>query len=342
MGLRRFIINATILVIISLGPLAMYNLYMDTFVVFRKDYSGHKNVANQHYLKIKHLLDNKKMYDSYLFGSSKVGRTESYLFPYGKWYNMSYSKGVPLDHLNDLKLMLRKGVNVKNVHIGIDMLSYKINPYENYTQALWKPYPETPFEKIEFFVSYLLMKPVGKLFVQKKTERVFFDRYQTGVLFNPAIDANIEKNLEKHMNAAYFNEGWTTEGDRVKKTLNEIKEILELSEKHGFTCKIFLNPEHPKTYIGNGVDQFNKFKKGLVKLTDYWDFSGIDRVSTSNYYFYETLHYRPMVGQMMMEIMFDLEKKTAPADFGSYVTSDTIDEHIKRLNSDIDAYLSSQ
>ena len=50
-----------------------------------------------------------KRFDSFLFGSSRVGVIDVNKIPAGKFYNMSYSVGMLSQHLAILKAFVQKG-----------------------------------------------------------------------------------------------------------------------------------------------------------------------------------------------------------------------------------------
>ncbi|MCU0846300.1 MAG: hypothetical protein MUD12_00250 [Spirochaetes bacterium] len=334
--LLKFFAKSFLLVVICFGPLAAYNIIIDRYVIFSKDLTGHKISPNQHYIKIDHLLKNKTRYDSYIFGSSKVGYMDMSHIPYGKWYNMSYSRGVPRDHLVDIKLMLKEGVTIKNILLGIDMLCYKVGPTDHWGTPLWKPYPEGLYDKLEFYLGYLFLKPKRWIDIHS-SDTQFFDHYNTGRVIAVKLDADFLKNPNVDPNEFRYKFAWVAEGHNEDIALKDISEIIELCKKNNIDLKIFINPEHPVNYIGNGVDQFNKFKKRLVGLADYWDFSGIDSISKNNFYFYDTPHYRPVVGNMIISRIYGVKIQglVIPDDFGFFVTPKNIDYRMTVLNQQL-------
>jgi hypothetical protein len=76
------------------------------------------------------------------------------------------------------------------------------------------------------------------------------------------------------------------------------------------------------------MQRFFRFKKELAAVTDYYDFSGLNSITTDNYYYYETSHFRPLVGDMMLNIMIGAPDVEHPADFGFLVTPRNVDDHI--------------
>ena len=73
---------------------------------------------NSKYIKMQDILHNPDKFDSFLFGSSRTGFVDVENIPDGKWYNMSYSEGLPAEHLENLQEMIANGIIPKNVMIG--------------------------------------------------------------------------------------------------------------------------------------------------------------------------------------------------------------------------------
>ena len=99
---------------------------------------------------------------------------------------------------------------------------------------------------------------------------------------------------------------------------------------------IFINPIHKTSYLANNITNFNKFKKELSQFTDYYDFSGLNKITTDNLMYYETSHYRVKVGDMIINEIFNSKHKNYGCNsFGAYVTAYNIDAHLSCLTNDL-------
>ena len=117
--------------------------------------------------------------------------------------------------------------------------------------------------------------------------------------------------------------------------LSDIAEIVELSEKHNFNAYFFINPTHIIYYLQGNPYHFLLLKEKLAQVTDYWDFSGFNSITTNNYYYYETSHYRTMVGGLIICKMNDCTDKEVPEDFGVYITKENVGRHIKEQKEEL-------
>ena len=96
---------------------------------------------NSNYIKMEYILHNPDKFDSFLFGSSRTGFIDVEKIPDGKWYNMSYSEGLPEEHLENLRELIANGIIPKNVMIGVDNISCLVDPSIHDKQFYRIPYP---------------------------------------------------------------------------------------------------------------------------------------------------------------------------------------------------------
>jgi len=89
-----------------------------------------------------------------------------------------------------------------------------------------------------------------------------------------------------------------------------------------------MNPIHITTYMGNNREELYRFQQELVKITPFYDFSPPSSVTTNNYYFYETSHYRPLVGDWMIQKILKMDNRGLSKDFGVYVMEENIEEQV--------------
>lgn len=330
----------------SICTVAGFNFYTDPYGIFHNSSldlgfePGYE--PNQHYARMRHLLNDEHNWDSYLFGSSRTGKIDTGRIPGGNYYNMNYSEGVPGEHLADIKLMIKNGLPLKNVIIGLDNISYLFRPSDHSGQILRHPYDASLFKRVFFQIKYLCLAPrvsISRYLRFKRNEPLI----TFGILGNGSqnlqkVDKRIEADIESHLKDERFSKannipfGKDSEEKYMKfmdDMLLDIAEIVALSEKHGFNVYFFINPTHIKYYLQGNPYHFLLLKKRLAQITDYWDFSGFNSITTDNYYYYETSHYRTMVGDFIICRIANCPDRHLPDDFGVFVTRDNIDHHLK-------------
>ncbi len=139
----------------------------------------------------------------------------------------------------------------------------------------------------------------------------------------------------KHAKDPIFQKPWLSEGDRMGETLEEIRETVDLLKAHGVRLIVFINPIHKATYLATGLEKFFLFEKELSRITDFYDFSGLNSITTNNYYYYETSHYRLKVGALILARIFNDSSVKVPDDFGVLVTKGNIDQHLADLKAQV-------
>ncbi|HOW35840.1 MAG TPA: hypothetical protein PL155_05440 [Candidatus Omnitrophota bacterium] len=342
-SLKKLFLKIFLIAVFPLGSLAIYNYTLDPYCVLGKDPRYNNIEPNIHFLKRNYLKKNKNKYDSYIFGSSRISNIDVKKIPGGVYYNMYYSESIPPEELEDIRWMIKEGFVIKNVLIALDDFSFKIDPKGHGSKTLYRrPPPGNLLEDFNFYLSYVFAQPDFKILksVLKKNkdgESTLYDLYDTGEFLRPHVDKRIEKDIPGHIKSSTFLETTHYGGDRIKETVKIMAEIKEICEKYNIGFKFFINPLHKTTYFDNDIDQLNKFKRELSRVSGYWDFSGLNSITTNNYYYYETSHFRSMVADMVIARIFGLRNIRIPDDFGYYVTAKNVEQHIEDLKRSYNA-----
>lgn len=305
----------------------LINYSLNPYGIFRK-YKNY-NVStpiNERYLKTSYILNNPNKYDSFIFGSSRVGTLKGEnLEKIGRFYNMSFSSALPCEILEILKTFITKGIKIKNIILGIDDSDFYTIP-EKQQEILYKlSYKKLKMNKYNFVKYYLLKNPINKInftYVFKK-EKTFIDILETGKWEKKYTDIKIESNIEKHREILSNIKIIPNREDRVEKTISEIKQIINICKKNKINLTIIYLPRYKSTYVAN-KDLIDKSRVELQKITSYWDMVKIDSFTDDEYYWYEESHYRPILGEIILKTIFkddfDLIPKIQPKEnFGKYV-----------------------
>ena len=139
----------------------LVNYKVDPYGIFKQNFDNQRIEPNQHFIKMKFVLNNPKKFDSFIFGSSRVGNIDVRKIPSEeRFYNMTYSEGLPKEFLEDIKLMISNGVKIKTLLIGLDEFSFRVDPNEHLQQPMRRPYSEN---LLKFYMDYLLKAPNYKI-----------------------------------------------------------------------------------------------------------------------------------------------------------------------------------
>lgn len=331
--MRRFFIMILAFTALFLFPYAAYNYKYDYSGILKNDFSPTELHVepNQHIMKMRFLTANPNKYNAYCFGNSRVGKIDlTHINNDLRYYNMTYSEGLPAEWLSDLKILVKNGAKIKQILIGIDEGTISTDPKSHENQFLRMPYRE--HEDWLTDLKYLLNMPAPVITPEIfERDKGFFDIYGTGRPSAPWIDEWIEQHPAEHAADPKFNAPYIASGTgRVAETIDELAKLKQFADENGIETIFFINPLHHVTYRNINLNDFNELKRRLALISGYYDFSGINSVTTNNYYYYETSHFRPVVGDMMLKRIFET-KKDAKTDFGVWVTKDNIENHLQNL-----------
>ncbi|PKN34710.1 MAG: hypothetical protein CVU61_06585 [Deltaproteobacteria bacterium HGW-Deltaproteobacteria-19] len=346
---RRWIFGSVGLAILVVALFAAFNLYADTYGI-RWTYTGlilrGEDPAvvrtgmelNQHLYKPAYVLAHPGRFDSFLFGSSRAGLIDVRRITAGNFYNMNYAAGLPAEHLDILKVFLAKGIPVRNVVVALDEFSFQIRPDDHKDQLLRIPHPlVTGDSTLTLFGRYFLRVPEGfevtdtvRKIIGKKGARAFEMDNRGTISSWRARDEQIGRDPEGYRRSPVFQEDSPPyAGVYIPETIAVLREMADLSRKYKFRLILFVNPIHWRVYL-NHADTLRAFKRELVKVVPFYDFSGLNPVTTDNLNYYETSHYRYGIGDRIVERIFQEGAARTEGQFGRYVTADNVEEILAR------------
>jgi len=328
--------------ILLVGSVVLINIIVDAYGILRTDFSFQFQLPNMNFIKIKYLLHHKNKFDSFIFGSSRVENIDQSKISGGRYYNMIYPLGIPQEHLRNIRFLLNNGVSVKNIMIGIDEFSYQLDPEPRRADLLTQPYPAISGKKPQVFYGEYFVKlrrtfsQLGKYIRYNYTRRndpaevhYIYDIDGSGRIFCPSCDETIERSAKKRGRNGFTQAIMHFDGNKISDTIDAMREIVSLAKQNNIKLTIFVNPMHKAAYLDTNLLKLALFKKELARIADYFDFSGLNSITTDSYYYYKPLHYRPLVGDMMLKVMFGAPNVAVPRDFGFLVTRGNVDAHLE-------------
>lgn len=305
-------------------------IFADPYNVFHwKQLRDNGVEPNSNFIKMKYILNNPEKFDSFLFGSSRTSFIDVERIPEGKWYNMSYSEGLPAEHLENLREMIDHDIIPKNVMIGVDNISCFVDPSIHEEQFYRIPYPRS--NPLSFYANYFSIKGVIRsldvTLKYKPQDPDFVERYyQSG-----SNSREESKKAGKWKNdAPYWDDYYT---DRLGDTIFELRVIAELCKEYDIRLIVFTNPIYYKTYQQSKNYGYDQFLGWIAGSSEYYNFSGINDVTTNRMNYLESSHYTMEVGDRIIDRIFnDKRDETLESQgFGFYVTEDNIEEFEEAL-----------
>ena len=333
--MKQLILKIILLGVLSVTPLVAYNVILDPYSVLRKDFESMWICPNERYVKTEYILRNPAKYDSFLFGSSRVSQVPVDVLNRATghtYYNMTIVSGVVAENLKFLKLFLQNNVTVKNVAIGLDYFSFQMLPLENFVRNVM--YPETLEEKIKFYYTYLFLEPDSGMLHEIKFngKDAFYDLEGTGGYDFIKREENLKLHPQEH-EAKFKLPVFVICRSRMEETLGEISEIKRICNENGINLMVFMNPGHAFSYLCDDIAFMNTARSRLAEITDFWDFSSASSITENNNNYIDIIHFRKMIGAMMVERMLNL-KSAAPPDFGMLVTKTNAAAYLNKVEKE--------
>lgn len=274
---------------------------------------------NSNYIKMQYILHNPDKFDSFLFGSSRTGFIDVEKIPDGRWYNMSYSEGLPAEHLENLREMIENGIIPKNVMIGIDNISGFVDPSIHENQFYRIPYPRE--NKLSFYANYFSIKGVIRSLEVTLEHEVedpdYVDRYYRSGSSkrDPSLGGKWKGD------APYWENYYRNYMDDA---LLSVRRIAALCEEYDINLIVFTNPIFYTTYQESKNYGYDVLLEWLSDPVDYYNFSGINDITTNRNNYYEASHYTEEVGDMIIDRIFNgvSDEHLESQGFGFYVTGE--------------------
>lgn len=244
---------------ILLVTLSCFNYSLDLYGIFSNRKHFENFSPNERSLKLNYIIKSDR--SKLIFSDSRGGNLNN-RNKFKKWYNMSYSMGVPEEFLEDITYLLKKKKKLDEVIIFIDEVSL-FEIYENHQNQLIRK--KIDLESIQKY-QYLLIIPnlqtikflIQDTFFEKKyTKSIVYDIYNTGSYieknFNykdkPSKCFEIDSTVENKTNTIVFN-----------KKYQILKELKSLCESNSIKIRFVSHPISSENFkINIRIQSYLKF-----------------------------------------------------------------------------------
>jgi hypothetical protein len=322
------------------ASLISINVVIDPYDYFHLSPLAAEVQTNERVWKIDYLAKHRDEFDAYILGSSIASQIDPGLageLTGDRFYNLTMSGGNAYDFRLYLEYMIRNGYPIKRL-----LVIYDLALFWNYGESgreYERLHPRVSGDStIEFYASYLtrihfwgtldkLRANLGKIDDYPHNS---YDR-TTGVYSYVHRNALIEQDHEAFIAGSNtLNENFLLRKKKSREIFSDCVEdtrrFIELAREHDIEVT-FIVPLHNYNYMNRIVfDDYADYLRALAGLTGFWDFSGYDDVNMDNHQFYDSMHFRPPVGDRILRRVYS----TAGDDqaFGRWVTQDNIEEHL--------------
>jgi hypothetical protein len=334
MNYKNFSVIILCVIFAYLSTIALVNIVVDPFYIFRTPFLKLQAQINDRYAKIEHLKKQKTKFNLFILGSSRTyythPRTLEKYIPSGKGYNLATIMANVTEHLLHVRYLIKNGHPVKTLYIGLDIdfcFGIKTHKDQDYLLKLHPDVSDT--NPIDFYWSYLSIFPKGD--IKRKLKANFRKKGTPKVRFGE--DGAVEPEAE---NSQIFFDNQRKLKDTIRdkmsrENLKVLRELVTLCKQNNINLIIFITPHH-RTIIDHFLEEdYIAFLKGLSEVTSFWNFSGYNSITTDNKNYFSLSHYVPSVSRLIAARIFDDKTLDVPKDFGVWVTKDNIDAHLKNL-----------
>lgn len=298
-------------------------------------------------------------FDTIMLGTSRIGVMNPEIvnnYLNSNTFNLEYP-GSNTSIQNKFFKYARNFNDIKYLVYGIDFMAFNKNRIiKNDFQEFYDLENKiTNFEDITnydlYFNAETLVKSVtimGKNILNRQDTEVrylsngmrdyinFVEQEKTGTI---KLEQEIEKSIESYFKphtGVYKNYQFSYE------YLGYFKNIIDLCKVNNIKIFIYIPPmysEHFDAIYSAGYgDEFELFKKELIKIIDFIDFTGHNSISTNKNNYWDSSHLRVEMTDVIMAKIFNDTSVEVPNDFGVLVTKDNIQEHLRNLKEQIKAY----
>jgi hypothetical protein len=283
-----------------------------------------------------------------MLGSSKIGVMDNRVvdkYLGGKTFNMDQPTPVMPIQFDAFMYAVHYN-NIKNLVFAIDFLSFNKNLKLNkdYVKLKERVRAFERFNNIDLYLNIDTLKKsmevIGKNFSGSARKKLHF--YPNGMReYADYIEAykngtfNLQKNIKKHLKL-YFDpqKGIYSNYEYSDGFMKLVKEIVEYCKINNINLYVYISPfyvEHFYAIKEAGLlDEFEHFKRELVKITDYLDFTGANSITTDKNNYWDSSHLRIEKTKIVMAKLFRDPDFKGYKDFGVFVTPKNIETHLKR------------
>ncbi|MBP0014260.1 MAG: hypothetical protein J7545_17570 [Roseofilum sp. SBFL] len=261
---------------------------------------------------------------------------------------MSYNLGLQDANLYEILRYFEHAItnqtDVKNVVIGIDYISFDewSRPKADFDETLLET------QKIS---GQIVMSILFSLDAFTSSYETLIENLFEGETNSEFINGMRVINVNQFpWTLGYFTNGFSNSYHEYKlsqKRLADLQKIVEICKQKGINLQLFVSPVHAsqlEAIRATGTwDKFEQWKREVAKISPFWDFSGYNSITTEAIaeemvYFQDSSHYRPEVGNLVLNRIFRYELDKVPDDFGVLVTSETIESHLEQVRRDREAW----
>lgn len=340
MQVKKWILVFVLSLLGGVALLAAWNVVIDPFGVFGDrffQWYAYDMTQNPRVAKIAWLDQHHEDYNSYVIGSSKASSLSvETLNKYtgDSYYNMTWYGGDLLDEMQ-LAAYIIENYEVENIILTIDPES--ANYYDNGSQSDLKTCLHSKVKgdsTLVFYARYLFanlsyswdkLVSYARAGVLPDASSVYIP--ETGCYNKTVRDASPINDMASYL--AY--EGMNTyvapcEMNYIDEAIASIQQIQTMCQENGISFTLVGVPISQAELAAYPREGVTELWTRAAEITEFYTFWGSSSLNDDLRYFYDTVHFRNCVGEMVLATLFGDDSVYVPEGFGTWTTPENVDE----------------
>lgn len=321
------------------------NYIIDPYGIFGTTFLPDETFGSQRFKKIEYLKKNSYKYNGYILGSSRAAVIDpadiEKFIPNSRFYNLGVSNSNIWDQLLHIRYLIQQNYPIKYIFIQYDIDS--TYGYEH-DKFLFRPHPEVIGKSLVVnYLETLMLYPMHdweNRIKQLKRDTLVNVIPETGVFNMHFVEKKFNEDPDKYISAV---EKFYTNPKRknyfapqfLAKKMADLHAVKALCDSHGIELLVATMPYNQIQMDGINAESYLAELQGIAAITAFWDFSGYNDVTTNNYNYYETSHYRPHVGTWIFARIFAKPTQNQPIVFGQHVSNERLESYLEKRKEEL-------
>ncbi|MDD5276302.1 MAG: hypothetical protein PHR16_09490 [Methylovulum sp.] len=325
----------------ALGGISI-NYIIDPYSVFGTSYFPEFGQLEERYLKIEYLKKHRD-FNTFLIGSSRIGviKTEDVdnNFNGAKTYNLTISQANQWDIEKHVEWLVKNMPHLFHVIVQIDWLTDFGSDRPTY-KLMDEVHPDiSGRSRLEFLMDYLTFFNMEGLKTKLKNNWGGIDLLSydisKGYWTRPLRDKKIGMDCktyvaeEKTFNAKAKPK--KIDAAIITDSLTSIARYKDLLDKANVKLTVLFTPHNHHMLDAIDINDYEMFIKQLVNITELYNFMYYNKLTKDDCNYYETSHYRPLVGELIVQSLAGQPDKQSA--IYRYVSKSSVDAHLEFLKA---------
>ena len=332
------------------GTIGIFNFIIDPYgfnrVVIIDDINKIKEDNTRFPFKYKMPLVQKGGWDNLMLGTSKIGVMDTKPVDKllgGRTFNLSLPASTVVSQY-DVFMYAVKFNPIKNVVYGIDFLSFNKNLKlsDNYLHFRDTLRQYKSLYNYDIYFNFDTLKTSLKAIRNNRSKipkmypyysKTGVRHYANFIQLSQESGFDMQKRIHKLLQE-FFRDWVYADYEFSTEEMYLFGKIVAYCHAHDINLYGYIPPmyvDHFYAIKEAGLkDAFETFKRKLVKITDYVDFTGVNPISKDPNHFWDSTHLRIETTPMIMKSVIGDKNRKEDKSFGVFVTKENIDAHLKK------------